>query len=512
MKLQRNIHAYSLLFIAVGGMIGSGWLFGPFYAAQVAGPAAILSWVIGGILMMCIALTFAELATTFPVAGGMVRFVQFSHGSMVSFTLAWVAWLASVVVSPIETLAILQYASTYVPGLTHRVSGAHTLSGLGVILAALLMLLMVYFNSVGVKWFAKTNNSIIFWKLVIPITTMMVLFACNFHTANFVSHQFMPGGFESVLSALPTAGVIFSYIGYSAAIQMAGEAKNPQKAVPLAVIGSILFCIALFVLLQTAFIGAVPVHSIDHGWPFLNFTGDAGPIAGILLTIGLVWYVKLLYADAVISPFGTALIYTASTARINFAMSQNDHMPKFFQLLNKRGVPLRAMLVNYLIGLLLFLPFPGWQQMVSFLVSCFVLSYAVGPIALISLRKKLPDRNRPFRLPCATVMSLFAFYVCNLIIYWTGWSTIWRMLLVIGLGYVYLALNKRFKLSGLNTLNALWLFPYLGGIGIISYFGSFGGGMHIITFGWDFVVIALFSISIYMVAVFSVDHSGEVKL
>ena len=89
---KRSIGKISLLFTAIGGIIGSGWLFGPYYASQVAGPASLLSWVIGGVLMMLIALTFAELSAMLPLVGGVARFSHFSHGTFVQFhdELVWV--------------------------------------------------------------------------------------------------------------------------------------------------------------------------------------------------------------------------------------------------------------------------------------------------------------------------------------------------------------------------------------------------------------------------------------
>ena len=110
MKLRKEISKPALLMTAVGGIVGSGWLLGPFYTAKIAGPAAIIAWLVGGLLMMVVALTFAELATTYPVAGGIARFAQFSHGTFVSFTMAWISWLAALMVAPIETMAAMQYA------------------------------------------------------------------------------------------------------------------------------------------------------------------------------------------------------------------------------------------------------------------------------------------------------------------------------------------------------------------------------------------------------------------
>ena len=496
MSLKRSISPFALLMMSVGGIVGSGWLLGPLYTAQIAGPAGMLSWVIGGLLMMVIALTFAELGTMFPITGGMVRFIQFSHGTLVSFVMGWITWLAAVVVAPIETLAIIQYASNYIPQFMHHAGTGYVISVWGIFAAAIVMLVMCFLNKIGAKLVSKTNVGIVLFKLAIPVGTLIILLTMSFHGSNFTAFGgFVPTGMQGILSALPAAGVIFSFIGYSPAIQLAGEARNPQRAIPLAIIGSLACCIILYVLLQLAFVGSLQPRFLTNGWQHLAFSGDAGPFAGIMMALGLGWVVTILYADAAISPFGTAFIYTTATARINYAMSQNGYMPKFFLKLNKNGVPMKAIMVNFLIGMIIFLPFPGWQSMVSFLVSCFVLVYAVGPIALVSLRRAIPNHKRTFRLPCATFISLAAFYICNLIVFWTGWDIVSKLLIAIGIGIIYLVIYKQTatgKQLKLDYKQAWWLIPYLIGTGIISYLGSFGGGCNIIPFGIDFIVIAIF--------------------
>lgn len=515
MKFKKNIGFVSLMFTAVGGIVGSGWLFGPFYAAQFAGPASILAWLIGGALMMVIALTFAELATLFPVAGGTVRFTQFTHGSFASFTMAWISWLAAVIVAPIETMAALQYAANYFPLLAHSVQGVTTLTGLGILVAAGVMLLMCALNVVGIQFFTKTNNVIVLWKLIIPAATICVLLSTRFSSINFTHYSgFFPYGWKGVLSALPAAGVIFSFIGYSPAIQLAAEAKNPQRAIPYAIIIAIAICIFLYMGIEVAFIGAVGADSLTHGWRLMSFAGDAGPVAGILSALGLVWFVKLLYIDAVISPFGTAYIYTTSTARINYGMSMNGYMPEMMRKLTKRGSPMIAILTNFVVGMIFFLPFPGWQAMVGFLVSCFVIAYAVGPISCVSLRYLMPGAKRSFRLPAVHFTGYCAFYICNLIIYWTKWDTVWRMLLTIMLGYIFLfgyRVILKNQLEPLDLKHGYWLFPYFLGIGFISYLGAFGG-RNIIPFGWDFVVIALFSLVVFYWAILSRKVEIDVEI
>src|SRR5262249_36103345 len=159
----------------------------------------------------------------------------------------------------------------------------------------------------------------------------------------------------------------------------------------------------------------------------ISFSGDVGPFAGLAIGLGLLWLVKLLYVDAVISPAGAGLIYVTSTARILFAMSQIGYVPKWLSYLNKQNFPVAAILFNFVLGMLLFIPLSGWQAMVSFLVSGMVLSYAMGPIALLCLRWELPTKKRKFNLPAAKTLCLLAFYFCNLLSYWTGWETISKL-------------------------------------------------------------------------------------
>lgn len=499
MTLKRSITMPGLLFAAIAGIMGSGWLFGPFFAAKVAGPAAIVSWILGGGLMILIAITFAELASAFPVAGGSVRFMQFSHGPLVSFTMAWIAWLSSSAVAPIETLAMLQYISSYYPGLTHMVSGVSVLTDKGIAFAALIMLFMCIINYFGIRFLSRANSIIVFFKLAVPIATIIFLITHVFHFSNLTAAGFAPMGLKGILAALPTAGVIFSFIGYSPAIQLAGEAKNPKRAIPFAIIGALLIAITVYVLLQIAFIEAVKPEEFKSGWQNLMLP-EGGPFVAIAKGLGAVWMVIIIMSGATIAPFGTALIYTASASRIAYAMSENGYVPKSLQSLNHFGVPAKMIAINYCVGLLLFLPFPSWQQMVSFLVGAFVFSYGVGPLALIVLRKTMPDHPRPFKIPAARLTCFLAFYVCNLIIFWTGWAIVGKMMLAIILGYFFLAafkLTKQGKLLDLAWKNSWWIFPYIFLMTLLSYLGSFGGGQGYLPFGWDFLAIAIVTALIY---------------
>ena len=506
MQFKRAIGLWGLLLVGIGGIIGSGWLFGPLYTAQLAGPAAIISWILGGIMMVIIALTFAELGSAFPVSGSMVQVAQYSHGPLISYIVGWMVWISSVAVAPVETMAIIQYAGTYLPGLVTKSHNVTVLTTPGVGVSAVVLFLMCALNYYGARFFSVSNSVITLIKLIMPIATMLLLICIDFHASNFHSSQsggFAPFGWHGILAALPLGGVVYSLIGGNNVLQLAEETKNPQRNIPLALIGAIIFCAVIYTLVQFAFVGAVKPDLLASGWNKLHYPGDSGPFAGILTALGLGWFVIILYADALISPFGTGYIFAGATARVNFGLSQIGFFPKSLEKLTNRGVPSRAILMNYVVGLILFLPFPGWQSLVGFIISCFIISYIIGPIALVALRRSYPDQPRPFKLPCYRFLSFVAFYLCNLLVFWTGWTTVYRMMIAILIGFAVFAWSCWREKSNLWSTQwriSWWIVLYLAGMTLLSYLGTFGQGIGVLTFGWDFLIIALFTIGIFLLA------------
>jgi amino acid transporter len=506
MEMTRRFSPASLLMLSINGMLGSAWLFAPLYAAKVAGEGAIIAWIIGGIATAIIALTFAELSALFPMAGGTAQIPQLSHGAFTSFVLSWIAWLSALTMAPIEVQAVLQYASTYFPSLIYLKESVPVLTSIGLFWATLLMLGLCIINVASFKGLIRFNFILFSFKVIVIALTVVLLLRASYHPLNFVGiDKVSVGGLQAILSAVATAGIAFAFTGFKHGVELAGEAKKSAIGIPLAVVGSVVCCMFLYIGLQVAFIGALEPSLLANGWQHINFKGDVGPFAGLAAVLGLVWLLKLLYIDAAVSPLGAGLIYVTSTARILYAMGEIGFMPRLLTKLNKQEFPIVAIFINFALGMFLFLPLPGWQAMVSFLVSGMVISYAIGPIALLSLRRDLPDQKRPFRLPAANLLCLFAFYFCNLISYWTGWDTIYKLAIAILIGFMFFITGyatKRIKIVSLDMKSGMWIFPYLGGLIFISYLGAFGG-KNIIPFGWDFLVIAIFSWVILQIAVTS---------
>ncbi|HEX2548793.1 MAG TPA: APC family permease [Gammaproteobacteria bacterium] len=503
-ELNRRFTPTTLLILSINGMIGSAWLFAPMYAAKIAGPGAIIAWLIAGFATAIIALTFAELSVLIPVAGGTAKIPEVSHGTLTSFTLSWIAWLSALTMAPIEVQAVLQYASTYFTSLMHSVNDVPELTTIGLIWATILMLAFCIINIVSFKGLVRFNFFIFLFKVSIIILTIFCLIHISFHSTNFKDHStFSIAGWQAILTAVATGGIAFAFTGFKHGVELAGEAKKLAVAIPLAIVGSVICCLILYLGLQVAFIGALHPDELLQGWSNLSFIGDAGPFAGLAAGLGLIWLLKLLYIDAAVSPSGAGLIYVTSTARILYAMSRIGYVPQFLSRLNKENFPVAAIFVNFAIGMFLFLPLHGWQAMVSFLVSGMVISYAIGPIALLALRFDLPNEKRLFRLPIAPFICLIAFYFCNLLSYWTGWETMWKLAIAILIGFVVFSLsffNKKTLFPNMGFKSIFWIAPYLAGLTLISYLGAFGG-KNIIPFGWDFLVIAIFSVIILYLAV-----------
>ena len=507
MSLSRRFSPISLLLLSINGMIGSAWLFAPLYAAQVAGSGAIISWVIGGLITLAIAFVFAEIATFLPIAGGMARFAQLSHGTLANVLISWVSWLSFLMMAPIEVQATLQYASTYLPWLTYATPGGVGLTHEGLMTATALMLLLCFVNIASFKGLVRVNQWLLTFKLSVLFFTVFAILHAKFAVGNF--QGWFPGlnmsSWHAILSAVATGGVVFAFAGFTHGIAMAGEAKNSHIAIPLAVVGSVVACTLIYVLLQIAFIGGLSASDLQNGWQHLNFKDAVGPFIGIGLMLGLTWAVRLLYINSVVSPLGTGLVYVTTTARTVYGISKNGLFPPILSKLNKQGFPIYAIALNFVLGMFVFLPFHGWEQMVNFLVSAIVISYAIGPICLLAFRLQLPDQARPFRLPCHKLFCFVSFYCCNLMTYWTGWGTIWKLAICLSVGFILLMIayvRGAIDKSRFGMKSLYWMVPYLGGLFILSYLGSYGG-INMIPFGWDFLVIAIFSYIVLQLAVFS---------
>jgi amino acid transporter len=499
--LRREMGFIGACWASMTSIIGSGWLFGSWKGAYSAGTAAILAWVIAGIAIIILALVHAELGAMYPVAGGTARFPHFAFGSVAGISFGFFSWVQAITVAPIECFAVMQYAEYYWHGLFNTDTGEVT--GLGFGMSVLLMAIFTALNFFAMRLFNKVNSAITWWKIAIPVLAIIVLFT-QFRSSNFGSHGgFMPYGIKSLFAAIPGAGIVFAYLGFEQADQLAGEVRNPQRNLPRAIITAILLGTIIYVLLQVVFIGALRPSDLAHGWASMatNANLEAGPLAFLAGAVGLSWMAVLLRVDAVISPSGTGLIYQTSTSRVGYGLARNRYYPQVFAMVDNRGIPWVSLILAFVLGLVFLLPFPSWSALVGLVTSASVLMYAGAPLSLGALRRSVPDAPRPYRVPGAVVIAPLSFIVASLIIYWSGFEVVWKLGIVLVIGYVLIGISMAFdrQRPPVDWKSAQWLPVYLIGMGILSWQGQFGpNNTFRIPFWWDMAIVAAFALVIYL--------------
>ena len=498
--LKRELGLIGATWASETSIIGSGWLFAPLTAALLIGGGAVVDWVVAGVVVIVLALAHAELGAMYPVSGGTARFPHFAFGSVAGIGFGFFAYMQAVTIAPIECYAFVTYASYYWPGLFD--SHADKITGAGLVVTIILMAVFVAVNFLAMRIFARVNNVITWWKVAVPVLAIIVL-AFKFHPANFTAGGagFFPGGIRGLTAALPLSGIIFAYSGFEQCDQLAGEIKNPGRNLPRAIIISVLIGTVIYTLLQVVFIGALPPNQVTKGLQHItNPLILSGPFAAVAALSGLAWLGHILRIDAFISPSGTGLIYTTGTSRISYGLARNRYAPQAFARINDNGIPWVGLIFAFLFGLLFLLPFPSWRSIVGIIVGASVLMYAGAPLSVGAFRGQVPDANRPYRMPAAAVLAPVSFVIADLLIYWSGWLVVWKLGIVLVIGYVLIGISMAFdsQRPPLDWKSAVWLPVWLIGLGIISWQGQYGpGNTGRIGFWWDMLIVAAFSVVIY---------------
>jgi len=519
--LRREMGLIGATWASETSIIGSGWLFGALFAAQAVGGAAVIAWIIAGIVVIVLALCHAELGAMYPVSGGTARFPHFAFGSVAGIGFGFFSYVQAVTIAPIECFAFMQYASYYWPSIYN--STTKNVTGVGFVLTIILMAVFVAVNFLAMRIFARVNNVVTWWKVAVPVLAIIVLLT-NWHSGNFTAGGtgFMPGGIKALFGALPAAGIIFAYSGFEQADQLAGEIKNPGRNLPLAIIISVLIGTAIYCLLQVAFIVALPPALVGgHGGliglvcptkgtcnPSISQL-NAGPFAAVAVLAGVGWLAHILRIDAFVSPSGTGLIYTTGTSRVSYGLARNRYYPQIFGRVSRNGIPWVGLIFAFLFGLLFLLPFPSWHSLVGLITGASVLMYAGAPLSVGAFRGQVPEASRPYRMPAAAILAPLAFIVADLLIYWSGFEVVWKLGIVLIIGYVLIGIGMAMdsQRPPLDWKSAVWLPVWLIGLGIISWQGQYSGqssktplpptSTGHIGFWWDMLIVALFSLAIW---------------
>ncbi|MFI0242902.1 APC family permease [Streptomyces sp. NPDC016845] len=430
--LRRTIGLTGLIGLATSVQIGSGWLLTCLISVTHAGPAAVLSWLVGAAFFTVIGVAWMELGTAVPRAGGGVRYPRMSHGAFVSWINAWGAVVAIIAVPVVETMAILTYAGGKWPGLgvLHQSGEIKVLAWpQGILSGCAIMLVFLGLNLFGSKLLSESNKWVTVWKLLIPTVTFAMMFTA-FKAENFTHFGgFTPMGVGGIFGAISGGGIIFAYCGVRQIIDFSGEAINPKRNIPIALlVGGILIPAVLYTCLQVGFIGALDWRSAGVGpgdWSgLLNSNWQASPLIDAVTAAGFAWFSYVLISDAALSPAATGWVMLGLAGRTTYAMSINGEVPAGFQRINRWGVPWVALVTCTVVGFLLFLPLPSWYVFIGMVGTAITLSYLFAGPCVAVFRRVAPDLPRAINIPFLRFWLLTGFLCSTLLIYFAGWNTL----------------------------------------------------------------------------------------
>ncbi len=391
---NKSVSLFSAVLISMTCMVGSGWLFSAQLGAAQAGNWSFLSWFFAAMIMISVGLCFSVIVRQFPVRGATVRASALSHNPIFGMPFAFANWFAVVVIIATEAQATTQYLGGVLADrsnlnniLMHN--GALTVDGKLFALALLIGYLMI--NYYGVKLLSKINNVATVFKVFVPLFAVIVFLIAaftekqngstamtNFHLETNNEHY----GFFAAIMAIVNAGLLYSFNGFQTIVSYTSEVKKPQRTIPLAIVLSVLITLGLYMLLQFAFMAAVP-HDVlvaKGGWSGLNF---GSPLMKLAILLGINFLVILLIADSVISPSAAGYTYMGSASRMLYAMSSERQMPGFFaQLHPVHRISRRAMWLNFILASIFLIKADSWAGLMVIVTGYNIIGYMAAPISM----------------------------------------------------------------------------------------------------------------------------------
>jgi|HubBroStandDraft_6_1064221.scaffolds.fasta_scaffold75198_2 amino acid transporter len=438
-----------LFFLAVGGVIGSGWFLSAVHADQATGSLAVISWIIGGALILVIATVMVELSTVVPKTGGLTFLPLQSSGPLFATIVATGVWIfyavspASAAVGMVRGLAGWRWPTLVkADGLTS--------SGMG--WAALFLLGIAAVTMLGPRLFLIVNNVLTAFKILVPLLIVGLLFYAWSHPhASNVPHPDRATttdfGVGTMLSAVTGSGVIFAYLGFQGPLDFAGNVRRRGVGEALrlrwAVYGTVCGSIFLYVALQ--FVVIYMQHHIgqtiiDARSPYAKFATFVAPTWGRYIS----WLISL---DTVVSPAGTGMVFTYVLTREVAALSRAHLTHRGLQQSKYSVIPVGSrrlrklfgddrldvywliLIVDLLVSAVALLSSRGdWFVLSTLTTVLALIAYSTQSVVLAALRRWEPGR---FPRVWYSVLAEFGFVLIAVIFFLAGWDQLWKGMAVL---------------------------------------------------------------------------------
>ena len=463
-SLRRVLSATNLMLLGIGGIIGAGiFVLTGTAAAQFAGPAIVWSFVLAGLGCLFAGLCYAELASMIPVAGSAYTYAYATLGEIVAWIIGWDLILEYLFGAATVAVGWSGYVTAFLrelgwnpgPAWTQApltLQGTHHLvasSGGGIlnVPAVLIVLCMTGLLVVGIHESSRFNNAIVFVKVLIVLLVIGFGFL-HVNPANW--KPFLPkntgalGHFGYSGLVRGAAVVFFAYIGFDAVSTAAQEARNPQRDMPIGILGSLGVCTVLYVLMALVMTGMAHYSELNVPHPVFVAISKAGP--------SLAWLGFLINVGAIAGLASVVLVLLMGQPRIFFSMARDGLLPPVFGRVHKRfRTPYVTTLLTGSICAVIAGLFP--IGLLGELVSIGTLfAFIIVCAGVWLLRYTAPDAERPFRAPWVPVVPILGMLICAFMMVLLPFDTWVRLAVWLGIGLViYFTYGRRHSRVGDST-------------------------------------------------------------
>lgn len=386
--LKKNLKARDIAALGIGAVVGTGIFVVTGEGAHAAGPAVIISFILASIVACLCGLAYCELATMFPVAGSTYSYTYIAFGEIIALIVGWCLTAEYLVAASAVASGwsgtfsgILKSAGITLP---QAISASPSNGGIVDLPAVLILLILTALLCYGMKESTRVNNIIVGIKIFV-ILLFIILGVTHIDVVNY--KPFSPFGWGGIIAG--TSTIFFSYLGFDAIATSAEETENPKRDLPLGLIICLVVISLLYVTVAIVLTGMVPFREIV----------SENAVPGALARVGINWGSALIGVGAVLGMISTILAVLYGQVRVFMVMSRDGLLPKMFSKVHpKYQTPYLSTIITGIVASVIagLLPL---NVIIHFLSIGTLLSFMLVSLAVIVLRKTMPNFERKFKCP-----------------------------------------------------------------------------------------------------------------